>query len=89
VAPGRLAPREAIRLYRGPVLVIGGTADLNTPPDETRSLYGAAPGPKTLWLIDGLDHPGVSSVWTDAYRRRVRAFFARTLGEPISAGPRP
>jgi len=88
VAPGRLAPRVAIGLFHGPVLVMGGTADLNTPPDETRALYGAAPGPKALWLISGLDHVGVSSVWTDAYRRRVRAFFGHALGQPASAGPR-
>jgi fermentation-respiration switch protein FrsA (DUF1100 family) len=85
VPPGRLAPLEAIRLYRGPVLVIGGTGDRNTPPAETRALYAAAPGPKALWLIEGLDHEAASSLWTDDYRSRVRAFFARSLGEPASA----
>jgi pimeloyl-ACP methyl ester carboxylesterase len=82
VPPGRLAPIEAIRRYGGPVLVIGGGADLNTPPAETRALYGAAPGPKALRLLEGLDHAGASSVWTDDYRPRVRVFFARSLGEP-------
>jgi pimeloyl-ACP methyl ester carboxylesterase len=89
VLPGRLAPLEALRRYRGPVLVIGGAADLNTPPAETRALYGAAPGPKSLWLLEGLDHAGASAVWTDDYRRHVRSFFARSLGEPASAAPRP
>lgn len=89
VSPGRLAPVEAIRRYRGPVLVVGGAADLNTPPDETRALYGAAPGPKALWLVEGLDHAGTSSVWTEDYRCRVRAFFARSLGEPGLGAPRP
>lgn len=89
VPPGRLAPIAAIRLYRGPVLIIGGGADFNTPPAETRALYNAAPGPKALWLVEGLDHAGASSVWTEEYRRRVRAFFARILGEPGSATPGP
>jgi pimeloyl-ACP methyl ester carboxylesterase len=89
VPPGRLAPLGAIRFYRGPLLVIGGGADLSTPPAETRALYDAAPGPKALWLLDGVGHAGTGTVWTDAYRARVRAFFARALGEPGSAGHRP
>jgi pimeloyl-ACP methyl ester carboxylesterase len=87
VSPGRLAPIEAIRHYRGPLLVIGGTIDLNTPPDETRALYDAAPGPKALWLLEGVDHAGACSVWSDGYRRRVRAFLARSLGEAASTTP--
>ena len=89
VPPGRLSPRDAIATYRGPVLVIGSTSDLNTPPTETRALYDSAPGPKALWLLDGLDHAGVSAIWTDDYRNRIGAFFARNLGEPASAPPRP
>ena len=89
VAPARLAPLEAVRLYRGPVLVIGGAADLNTPPAETRALYDAAPGPKELLLLEGVDHAGAGWVWTDDYRRRVRALFARSLGEPSSAAAGP
>ena len=58
VPPGRLAPIDAIRRYRGPLLVIGGAADLSTPPAETRALYDAAPGPKALWLLGGIDHAG-------------------------------
>jgi fermentation-respiration switch protein FrsA (DUF1100 family) len=71
------------------LLVIGGTADLNTPPAETRAFYDAAPGPKALWLLEGVDHAGTCAIWTDDYRRRVRALFARALGEPGSTGARP
>jgi pimeloyl-ACP methyl ester carboxylesterase len=86
VGPDRLAPIAAIRRCRGPLLVIGGGADLSTPVAETRALFDAAPGPKALWLIAGVDHAGTGSVWTDGYRSRVRAFFERTLGEPDLAG---
>jgi fermentation-respiration switch protein FrsA (DUF1100 family) len=88
VPPGRLAPIEAIRHYRGPVLIVGGGADLSTPPAETRALYDAAPGPKSLWLLDGVGHAETGSVWTDEYRRRVRALFVRALGEPAAEGAR-
>jgi pimeloyl-ACP methyl ester carboxylesterase len=86
VPPGRLAPVEAIRQYRGPVLIIGGGADRSTPPDETRALYDAAPGPKSFWLVPGVGHAEAGAIFTDDYRRRVQAFFARALGESGSAG---
>jgi len=82
VPPDRFSPLEAVSHYRGPVFVIGGIADLNTTVAETRSLYEAVPGPKALWLLEGVGHSGAGSVWSDEYRRRIRAFFARTLGEP-------
>ena len=66
--------------------MIGGGADRSTPVAETRALYDAAPGPKSLWLVEGAGHAATGSVWTDEYRRRVRALFAASLGEPGSAG---
>ena len=84
VSPSRLSPLDAISRYRGPLLVIGGGADRSTPVAETRRLFGAASGPKSLWLLAGIGHAGTGSVWNDAYRRRVRALFARSLGEPGS-----
>ena len=86
VSPARLAPLEAIRLYRGPVLVIGGAADRSTTPAGTSALYEAAPGPKSLWLVEGIGHAAAGAIFTDEYRRRVRDLFARSLGEPGSAG---
>ena len=82
VSPDRLAPAEAIRAYRGPVLIMGGEDDRYTGPAETRALYDAAPGPKELWLLPGLGHAAMGSIFTDAYRQRVEALFARTLGAP-------
>jgi fermentation-respiration switch protein FrsA (DUF1100 family) len=82
VPPNRLSPLAAIRSYDGPVLVIGGVNDRYTPPDETRRLFAAAAGAKALWLVPDVDHAGTGAVWNEEYRRRVRAFLARTLGEP-------
>jgi len=82
VSPSRLSPLDAIGRYRGPLLVIGGGADRSTPAAETRRLFEAAPGPKSLWLLPGIGHAGTGSFWTDEYRRRVRALFARYLGDP-------
>jgi uncharacterized protein len=82
VGPARIAPREAIRSYRGALLVIGGTEDRSTTVADTRALHAAAPGAPMLWLIDGADHVAISGLWSDDYRRRVGAFLAQNLGRP-------
>jgi pimeloyl-ACP methyl ester carboxylesterase len=85
VGPGGLSPIRALRAYRGPVLVVGGTADRYTPPAETRALFDAAPGPKQLWWATGLDHAAVSGVATPAYRAILLSFLTRTIGAPHPA----
>jgi pimeloyl-ACP methyl ester carboxylesterase len=82
VGPERIAPLEGIRRYRGAVLVIGGAEDRSTRPIDTRAMFEAAAGPKSLWLVDGADHVETSTLWTDAYRNRVQNLFAQSLGEP-------
>jgi alpha-beta hydrolase superfamily lysophospholipase len=80
VWPGRLSPIEAVRRYRGRLLVIGGLDDRSTPPAETRALFAAAPGPKALWLVPGAGHKEVSDLASDEYRRRLLAFLEGTIG---------
>jgi fermentation-respiration switch protein FrsA (DUF1100 family) len=82
VLPDRLAPLRALRTYRGPVLVIGGTADLYTPPIETKAMFDAARGEKAIWLAPGTDHAQTSDLRTAAYRRRVLGFLRSEIGEP-------
>jgi dipeptidyl aminopeptidase/acylaminoacyl peptidase len=87
VAPERISPLEGLRHYRGTALIIGGGADDATRPADSRALYAAAAGPKMLWLVGGLDHVETSNLWSDEYRTRVRALFARVLGEPVVSPP--
>lgn len=82
VWPGRISPLAALRAYRGPVFVIGGGADRYTPPAETREMFAAARGPKSLWIVDGLDHAGVSGTYTSLYRARLLAFLGGAIGRP-------
>jgi pimeloyl-ACP methyl ester carboxylesterase len=82
VSPALIAPIAGIARYPGRVLIIGGTADRDTAAADTLALYAAAAGPKELWLIEGADHLATSILWSDDYRRRVGAFFARSLGNP-------
>jgi pimeloyl-ACP methyl ester carboxylesterase len=80
VWPSRLAPIDALAHYHGPVLVIGGAADRYTPPEETRTLYAAAVGPKALWFAPGADHAATCVLETMAYRARLLAFLRATIG---------
>jgi pimeloyl-ACP methyl ester carboxylesterase len=82
VAPDLIAPRAALRRFRGEVLVIGGTADIDTTVADTRMLHAAAREPKSLWLVEGADHVAVSKLRSSAYRERLRRLFAETLGHP-------
>lgn len=82
VWPGRLAPVEALRRYPGPVFVIGGEGDRYTPPSETRALFAAAPGPKSLWIVPGKGHAAVGELADDGYRRRLARFLQATVGPP-------
>jgi pimeloyl-ACP methyl ester carboxylesterase len=82
VRPSRIAPLAALGRYRRPVLVIGGGEDRSTPPAETRELFEAAPGPKILWLMDGIGHAEASNPQSEAYRRRVLAFLGKAMRRP-------
>lgn len=82
VGPARIAPIDGMRRYRGQALIVAGTADRDTRVVDSQALYAAAPGPKSLLLIEGSDHIATSILWTDDYRAGVRRVFAESLGEP-------
>ena len=82
VWPSRLSPLAAAPRVTCPVLVIGGEADVFTPPAETRMLFDAFAGPKEMWLAPGLDHDGVSKTTREDYRDRVLTFLQGAIGTP-------
>jgi fermentation-respiration switch protein FrsA (DUF1100 family) len=82
VARDRLSPIAALRHYRGPVLIVGGGRDRYTPPAETRAMFDAAPGRRSLWIAPDLGHARTSDIVSEEYRRRVLAFLHGTIGDP-------
>lgn len=78
--PSRIAPIDALRRYRGPVLIVGGMEDSSTPPDESRALFDAAPGPKRLLLVPGKDHGAITNNDDPAYRAELLRFLRQTIG---------
>jgi pimeloyl-ACP methyl ester carboxylesterase len=82
IMPRAVSPLEALRRYPGPVFVLGGGEDRYTPPEETRALFDAAPGAKSLWLVPGRGHGAMGELTDEAYRGRVRRFLEGTIGPP-------
>lgn len=80
--PAELSPLEALKRYPGPVFVLGGAEDSYTPPDETRALFAAAPGPKSLWIVPGRAHAAMGELQDEEYRSRIRRFLHSTIGPP-------
>lgn len=81
VGSAGLRPLDAVRKLRVPVLVAGGSRDLQTPPDETRRLFDAAPGRKTLWLVEGAAHQDLHAYDPAQYQARLTAFIEASLSE--------
>ena len=76
----RLAPR--------PLLMIHGGGDTYIKPEMARALFERVRGPKEFWLVEGAKHNQALQVAGDEYRRRVLAFFDRSLGGgPGAAAP--
>ena len=83
----QLRPISHIAQVDAPLLLIGGESDRYTPLSESLAMYAAARQPKELWLVPGADHVDLQRFTSDEYRRRILAFFGRTLrnakSEPI------
>ena len=79
VAAADLKPVDHIAQLGCPILVIAGTADRSTTPEDTQLLFVAARGPKELWMIPGAAHTDLLEFAGDAYRQRILAFFATAL----------
>jgi fermentation-respiration switch protein FrsA (DUF1100 family) len=47
---------DRIAEVSSPLVIVAGSADSIVPPEQSRSIYEAAPGSKSWLLIDGADH---------------------------------
>jgi fermentation-respiration switch protein FrsA (DUF1100 family) len=79
VSSDQLRPIDAIRTLRSPVLIISGGNDQHTTREETERLFGAAPEPKELWIVEGAAHVDLHTFKTSAYEARITAFLAKYL----------
>ena len=70
----RFASLQKISALKIPLLIIHGTWDKRVPDEMSKQLYAAAPGPKTLLLIEGGEHNNSSAVGWVEYRDALAAF---------------
>ena len=79
VTPQVLRPNDRIAEIGCPVLVIGGANDQHTTATDTISLYRAAPEPKQLWMIPGVEHVDFHASSKNEYEARILRFLSEAL----------
>jgi len=77
--PDALAPIDRIGEIGKPVLIVGGSDDRHTAPEDTRALFAGARAPKRLWMIDGAGHEDFHARARMAYEARILEFLGRHL----------
>lgn len=77
--PAQLRPIDGLAKLKVPVFILSGTADPNTPIQETRDMFAAAHAPKRLWEVEGAGHVDLGQFAGQAYRDRILAFFKEML----------
>jgi len=79
VAPSQLRPIDRMAEIGAPVLLLGGTADDRTPPDETSAMFDRAAAPKYIWMIQGAGHTDFEQYAPALYREHVLGFLGQYL----------
>lgn len=74
-----LRPIDRIGAVTAPIFLIAGGRDVDTPPEESRRLFAAAPNPKQYWEIEGAGHQDFHAFTPEEYESRVLDFFGRNL----------
>ncbi|MEM9187135.1 MAG: alpha/beta fold hydrolase [Planctomycetota bacterium] len=80
IAAEALRPADRVADLGCPVLIVGGTTDVLTTPDDTRRLFAAAAEPKQLGWFTGLAHQNYAYWQPDEYRSLVVEFLSRRCG---------
>ena len=74
-----VAPIRGIRNIEAPLLLIAGERDRHSTIDQSRTLFGAAPEPKELWVVPGGTHQDLHRFVPREYEQRVLDFLNRIL----------
>jgi fermentation-respiration switch protein FrsA (DUF1100 family) len=73
----RYRVEEQIASLEIPLLVVMGSSDSIVPPTQSRRVFEAAPGPKELVIMEGLDHNDAGLSSSLELAEEVRAFLGR------------
>lgn len=81
VVPSAIAPISALPRVKAPVLIVGGSNDRNTPPQETQTMYEAVKSDKALINLPGLSHNDLGNKLPDLFKDDLLVFLDRHLRE--------
>lgn len=79
IEPAQLRPIARMPQLGAPVFIASGDADLHTTIAETRRIFEAAKGDKTLWEVRGAAHVDLHRFAPAEYERRILGFFDKHL----------
>jgi len=79
VSAEALAPIRGIRNVEAPLLLVAGERDRHATLDQSRTLFGAAPEPKEMWVVPGAAHQDFHRLAPGEYEDRILGFLDRTL----------
>jgi fermentation-respiration switch protein FrsA (DUF1100 family) len=85
----RWATLDRIAGVTSPLLVIAGDHDSIVPPEQSRRVYDAAPGPKTLVIVRGADHNDADLVAGPEVIEATLRLLERQAPSPPNNGRRP
>jgi alpha-beta hydrolase superfamily lysophospholipase len=80
--PDEVSPEKSVVQRPFPVLLICGTNDHRIPCRHAQAIYGAAIGPKELWIVLGAGHASALGQAPAEYENRVISFFQKYPGKP-------
>ncbi len=81
-SPDDLSPIDSLRRARCPLLLGFGARDSTITPRAAASLFGAAPPPATIWILQQAGHTDLFRFDRKAYEEKVGSFLGETLGPP-------
>jgi hypothetical protein len=70
-----VSPERAVARRAFPLLLICDEGDVALPCRHTKMIYGAALGPKQMWVVPGAYHTAALGYQPAEFRRRVLAFY--------------
>lgn len=77
--PSELSPINALKNVHEPVMIVGGGADRNTPPEESMAMFEVVRGHGELLLIPELSHDELGHELPDSLKPALLAFLDRHL----------
>lgn len=71
-----VSPEKSVAERPLPILLICGTRDHTLPCRHSKRIYGAAKGPKELWVVPGAGHASALGTAPGEFERRVVVFYS-------------